>query len=228
MLPRRNGKPALVTLAIGVLSGVVSAQPILITEVFVNLDEVSDAAAERFEVFNPCLDPVDLRGLTVRNETGAPHTITAVAPVLVPPQSFAVLGRDADPLINGGVPVGYEYSGSVSINNGGDSIIIERDGELVDAFEYDGSDVRSGVSLSLDPSQSLSPICNDDLPNCCDATIVLSGTMLGTPGELNTVCAGVGRTCDPVVRASDSLADANGDGAVTPGDFNAWIRAFNS
>ncbi|MEL6797107.1 MAG: lamin tail domain-containing protein [Planctomycetota bacterium] len=232
MRTQRSSETAVVVLAIGLaigaLSGVVHAQPLVITEVFANPDEVPDADGEWFEVFNPCLEPVDLRGLTIRDATGTPQTISALAPVLVPPQSFAVLAREADPLINGGVPVDYEYSGSLSLNNGGDSIIIERDGKLVDAFEYEGSSVRAGVSLSLDPSRSSSPICNDDLQNWCDATIVFSGASLGTPGEINDVCAGVGMMCDPVVCAFDCLADANGDGALTPGDFNAWVLAFNA
>ncbi|MEO0630757.1 MAG: GC-type dockerin domain-anchored protein, partial [Planctomycetota bacterium] len=45
------------------------------------------------------------------------------------------------------------------------------------------------------------------------------------PGNIDAleICAMIDNPCDPC-----DLADVNGDGSVTPADFNAWVLAFNA
>jgi len=161
---------------------------LIITEIMQNPAAVSDANGEWFEVYNKTDHPIDMLGMTIRDDGSDSHVIGGN--LVVPPNGFAVLGRNSDEGTNGGVQVDYNY-GTWSLANGEDEVIIESADLLeIDRVEYDGGPNfpdPTGASMSLDPG-SFDAIANDDGSNWCEATSSYGDGDLGTPGFMNDDC----------------------------------------
>ena len=164
---------------------------VLVTEIMQNPDCSSDNAGEWFEVYNNSDMLVDLNGWVLMDEEEDFHAIAAQDPVLLGPGEFAVLGRDGDPVTNGGVAVTYEYQ-DFQLANSIDQVILVLDGMIVDEVSYDGGTEfpdpnGAAMSLSID-AHTLE--LNDVGTSWCEATgVMMDGCGdLGTPGTANPLC----------------------------------------
>lgn len=132
---------------------------IVINEMMVNPDAVSDARGEWMELYNTSSHPIDLKGWTVMD--GKRDVFIIDEHIVVPPLGYVVLARCDDAGMNGGVDVDFEYS-NMYLSNGGDTIILFDDnGMLHDAVTYSeerGFSITPGVSLELiDPLRTNTP-----------------------------------------------------------------------
>ena len=111
---------------------------VVIDEIMQNPSAVSDAAGEWFELYNATAAAIDLNSWTIRDAGSDSHRIQYGGPLWLPAHGYLVLGRNADPAVNGGVPVAYKYS-NFTLGNGADEIILlDGQGVEIDRVEYDG------------------------------------------------------------------------------------------
>ncbi|HVK84684.1 MAG TPA: hypothetical protein VM513_11285 [Kofleriaceae bacterium] len=161
---------------------------LVITEVMPNPDAVDDANGEWFEVrVNRDVDLNDL-ALERAGDSAAPDVITAERCLRVTTGSLLVFAKQADPLLNGGLP---EVAGTFKFSMVSGSTATPGDVSLVsgativDAFSWTSS--RAGKALQVDPDFA-NVSDNDDQANWCDATQVYGDGDLGTPGAPNAQC----------------------------------------
>ena len=166
----------------------VPAGTVFVTEMMPNPSAVSDTAGEWFEVYNSMPEvSVDINGWTIRDQGSHSHVIDNGSPLLIPPEAFLVLGRNADETTNGGVRVDYRYS-SFSLTNTDDEIeLVDPAGTVIDVFTYSSAIVFNGSSASLNPTM-LDALANDLEANFCEASSLISGGDKGTPGSANDTC----------------------------------------
>ena len=153
---------------------------------------VSDTKGEWIELWNAGSSAVDLEGWTLA-DLGTDNTTldNGGAGMWLPAGGRLVLGREADPALNGGIPVDHTYA-SYSLSNGEDEIVLIRpDGMVVDQVVYDDGvqwPDEPGQAISLDPSV-LDAAGNDDGAAWCSASSPIgAGPDTGTPGGLNDDC----------------------------------------
>jgi hypothetical protein len=124
---------------------------ITVTEIMQNPDAVYDDDGEWFEVYNKSADAINLNGWTVRDDGTDSFVIDG--DLVVEAGEYAVLGRNGDPAVNGGVEVDYEYGGAMYLGNSADELILE-DADLIEVarVEYDGGTNwpdPTGASMNL-------------------------------------------------------------------------------
>ncbi|MEM7307813.1 MAG: lamin tail domain-containing protein [Planctomycetota bacterium] len=176
-----------------------SGGELVITEFLRDPSTIFDSDGEWLEIYNPGVTPVDIEGYWLADDDFDLHQIDAGgAGVLVPAGGYAVLGANADPLVNGGITLDYQWAGyflSNSTSAFGDEIrLLDPVGFDIDRISYnnpDGWPLLGGASASLDPG-SLDAASNDDPANWCLNTTDLydttAGVNTGTPGTANPVC----------------------------------------
>ena len=166
-----------------------STGDLIITEIMQNPLAVSDANGEWFEVYNTTDHPIDMLGMTIRDDGSDSHVIGEN--LIVPSGDFVVLGNNMDQGTNGGVQVDYSYGSSWFLANGDDEVVIETEDQLeIDRVNYDGGPNfpdPNGASMSLDPD-FFDVIANDDGSNWCEATSAYGDGDKGTPGMMNDDC----------------------------------------
>jgi hypothetical protein len=128
------------------------AQQLIINEIMVDPDIVSDTYGEWVEIYNPTKTDVELAGWKLKDTTTPTpqsHTIQpAGGSLIVPADGYVVLCRNADPALNRGVPCNYQYS-SFTLTNTADAVVLtQADGTVVDQVVYTGT-VSTGASLAL-------------------------------------------------------------------------------
>jgi hypothetical protein len=134
---------------------------IVINEIMQNPKAVADTAGEWLEVFNVSSQAVDLDEWTLRDDGSDSHTIQNGGPLLIAPGGYLVLGRNADPAANGGVPVAYHYAGFILANTADEVVLLDPAGTEIDRVAYDGGVTfpnPDGASMAL-----LSPDLDNDL-----------------------------------------------------------------
>jgi hypothetical protein len=144
--------------------------------------QLSDAAGEWFELYNPGEAALDLAGCAIADGSAQRHSIDAH--FTVPPHGFASVARSASP---GFLP---HVVATFSLKNGADVLEIECGGVTIDRIAYDktaGFPVIAGVSMSLD-ARHLHADANDAGGVWCPATEAY-GSDLGSPGRANPACA---------------------------------------
>ncbi|MBL7032975.1 MAG: lamin tail domain-containing protein [Candidatus Delongbacteria bacterium] len=162
---------------------------LVITEIMQNPLAVSDANGEWFEVYNATGAAIDLLDLIV-TEDGGGNTFVIGSSVNVNPGSYALLARNGDPLINGGLPpVDYVYPGTYYLGNSADEIFIIEvvgiDTTVIDEVWYD-----NGVTFP-DPNGASMVLSDLELDNNIGAnwyeeTVYTYGSGdYGTPGAPN-------------------------------------------
>jgi hypothetical protein len=135
-----------------------AAPRLLITELMIDPDAVGDTAGEWLEVHNIGNTPVNLAGWSLGTDERIEHTI--IAESWLPPNGYAILARNSDPSLNGGVIAAYRYA-SIMLANTSDTLVLRApDGSIVDAVAWgaeSGLTVRAGASLERtnldDPAQ---------------------------------------------------------------------------
>ena len=150
----------------------------------VNPSAVSDSDGEWFEVYNITDHPIEMQGLTIRDDGSDSHVIGAS--LLVPSYGYVVLGNNDNPSENGGLTIDYAYSG-FALGNSGDEVVIETaELLLIDHVGYSCS--SNGKSKSLDPS-FLNATDNNNVFNwCTEISSTYGDGDNGTPGLANNFC----------------------------------------
>jgi hypothetical protein len=168
---------------------------LVISEVMQNPNAVSDSLGEWFEVYNASNADIDINGLEVSDSGGASFVVGSQ--VIIGAGGFAVFGRDANSLINGGVNVDYEWS-SFALGNTTDDIILSYGGVELDSVSWDDGATFPdpvGASMGLAPAALFdtgnggAATLNDDGANWCESTSIFGAGDAGTPGALNDGCA---------------------------------------
>lgn len=159
---------------------------VVINEIMPDPKAVLDSAGEWFELYNATAQDIDLNGWTIADAGSEHYTIAHGGPLWLPAGGQLVLGRNADPLANGGVTVAYVYK-SFTLGNTDDEIIL-RDGAgtEIDRVAYDGSPAFP------DPSGASMQLIRPDLDNAVGANwraaaLPWPGSAgdLGSPGAAN-------------------------------------------
>jgi len=183
-----NGTPANSSFAIQLTCApeIVPPSPgqLVITEIMANPNAVDDVLGEWFEVRNVSASPISLMGLTLAT---ASNSTTVASDVIVPPGGIIVLGRNADPVANGGVVVAYAYGDAIPLPNNNMVLTISREGVVIDAVSFPGLAAVAGKSFSLNPAAQTA-IDNDTLANWCWSGSALTSGDFGTPGAVNETC----------------------------------------
>lgn len=125
---------------------------LVINEVLADPRAVADAAGEWFEVRNVGATDVDMHGWTIASLNDAAHVIGAS--VVVPAGGYAVLGRNADTLVNGGVKIDYVYAGATTLNlaNSNDYLAIrDGNGATVDSVVWTTTQTAGASRMVIDP-----------------------------------------------------------------------------
>ncbi len=166
--------------------GLLEPGDLIVTEIMKDPSAVNDEFGEWFEVFNSSALAINLIGGTVYDLDG--DTFTISADLWIPPGGHALLARNGDDGVNGGLFEDHEY-GSWPLANGSDEIELEHFGVILDTVVYSDPawpDV-SGQSMSLDPG-AYDATLNDDAENWCGGQDGYGDGDLGTPGSENPVC----------------------------------------
>jgi hypothetical protein len=163
---------------------------LVITEVMPDPAVVADAQGEWFELYATAA--VDLNGLQVGPIDGTnPGTVASARCLALEAGDYALLARNADPEVNGGLP-DVMATFSVNLANAPGSLQIAHGGVVLDTYAW--PNVRAGRSRQLDVGV-LDAVGNDDPTAWCDGrTPIGEGASpdLGTPGAANLTC---GLTC---------------------------------
>jgi hypothetical protein len=160
---------------------------IIITEIMVDPEAVTDALGEWFEVYNPTDTAINMKYWVIRDDGADLHTIST--DLYVQSEGFAVLGINADELTNGGVTVDYQYASFrlANVDVLGDEIVLEFQGVLIDRVHWSSGVASPGRSLQLHPDAFYSDW--NDLPeNWCDSTTLMPNGDYGTPSGFNVDC----------------------------------------
>jgi hypothetical protein len=164
---------------------------ILINEIMVNPEAVSDANGEWFEILNAADRDLLLNGLILKDAGSNQHVISSAEKLVIPAKSYWVLSRNGDALTNGGVEVNYILQ-NFTLSNTSDQIIITgADGQLIDQVSYNsGWPVVSGASMELQPdNQTFSG--NDQPEHWLPAKIPFGLGDYGSPGKANPLTSGL-------------------------------------
>jgi hypothetical protein len=156
---------------------------LVISEVMPNPNKVGDEEGEWFEV--TVLRDIDANGIELGTVPGTPRNIVADAACRPRPAgSRLVFAHEADPTLNGGLPVPEETFG-FTLGNAGGTLYVGANGTTIDTFTWTHS--SDGASLSLDPGK-IDASTNDDEANWCDGVTTYGDGDHGTPGAVNDAC----------------------------------------
>lgn len=171
------------------------AGDLLVTEIMNNPAFVPDMFGEWFEVYNPGDLGLNIEGWTLIDNIGSHLIDNGGLGVVVPAKGYLVLGRNGNPLLNGGIDVAYEYGDDIILNNETDGInLTEPGGATVDSVGYDNGATFPdpvGASMNLEPLL-FDAAANDIGSNWCEGSVAIGGPQgnpdLATPGADNSSC----------------------------------------
>jgi hypothetical protein len=165
---------------------------LVVSEIMYNPNAVTDASGEWFELYNAGSSAVNLNDWSISDYGTDSFTIDQ--DLIVQPNDYVVLCKNADSATNGGIVCDYEYS-SFTLGNTADAIIVVNpSSEAVDETSYDvaaepwNSLNNAGYSLQLD-SAHLSSVDNDDGINWCNGVEPITAGDFGTPAGANSECS---------------------------------------
>jgi hypothetical protein len=168
-----------------------SSGELVISEIMYNPNAVTDTAGEWLELYNPGSSAVNLNGWSIKDYGTDSFTISE--DFIVQPGSYAVLCKNTDTALNGGIACDIGYTG-ITLGNTADAIIlVNPDNAMSDEVQYDTaiepwkSLNKAGYSLQLDPAHYNSAD-NDDGNNWCNTDEPIAGGDWGTPGTMNSDC----------------------------------------
>jgi len=164
---------------------------IVITEIMANPDAVSDTNGEWIEIRNMTGKDLLINGLKLEDSGTNMHVLTSAGSLILPANSYWVLGRNGNSQINGGVNVNYVYQ-NFTLSNSSDQVILTGENEvLIDQVCYDSDwPLVSGASMELKPD-CLSAGVNDLSSNWSQARTVFGAGDKGSPGKDNALPAGL-------------------------------------
>lgn len=210
--------------------GTVPTADLVITEIMKNPSTVGDSSGEYFEVFNTTGSAIDIEGWTLRDDGSDSMVLdNGGAGIIVPGSSYFVIGVNGDINTNGGVPVDFEWNGTMFLSNGADEIVLEDDlGTEVCRVNYDDGVTfpdTNGAAMEL-KTGFLNEVDNDNGANWEDADCPLtpSNNDFGTPGGDNDSCSTV------INNGSGELivVEVMKDSAVIADDFGEYFEVYNT
>lgn len=155
---------------------------LVVTEIMANPATCSDTSGEWIEVYVAAEQPVDLAGLTIRDE--AFTTGWVAGSLVVAPGAYVVLGTGTAETFCGPAADGH-YGGLPKWNNTGDAVtLVDTTGRVLDATARFGAPLAaSGISAALDDAEP-DAVTNDD-PTRWIRSTTMFGAEIGTPGAPN-------------------------------------------
>ncbi len=164
-----------------------SAVTLLINELMGDPVNAESASwGEWFEVYNSGDAPVDLQGFTIVSggTSQPPHVINRS--VIVPARGFAVLGRGADVLRNGGVNLDYNYfvgsATTIWLDDRDYLMLLDEAGARIDSVFW--TSLPRGITRALSPGSPRT--ANVDEAPWKFSTSTFGDGDFGTPGALNS------------------------------------------
>ncbi len=166
---------------------------VIISEFLANANG-DDVEREWVELFNTTDKPIDINGWQLADNDSDVHVIDRGGPLVAPAKGHLVLGASDDPTRNDGASVDYAWGpDEFTLGNGGDEIILSRDGAVIDALGYGdfegtptpvtdvGLDARAGLALGMGLDYCEGPV------GLWREQSTLYGTRgdTGTPGMVN-------------------------------------------
>lgn len=82
---------------------------IVITEIMVNPDAVSDANGEWIEIWNTTDHDLQLNGLIIKDAGSNHHVLTSTEKLILPSKGYWVLAKSGETITNGGIETNYVY-----------------------------------------------------------------------------------------------------------------------
>jgi len=200
------------------------AGTILITEVMQNPSAVTDSVGEWFEIVNSGVETVNLNGWTVRDD--GIDSFVIEQDIILTPGAYAILGKNSDAAINGGVSVDYAYGSQMFLSNGGDELVLEDlSGNIVDEITWDGGPVwpdPTGASMTL---VDFSGDNNDGTKWIAEPTETYGDGDNGTPGNSDATFSLV---ITEIMQNPSAVSDSSGEwfevlntGAIAA-NLNGW------
>ena len=186
---------------------------IVISEVMKDPAAVMDSQGEWIELVNVSDEPIDMRGMVLRDEGSDAHTISPEASLIIAPGAYLVMGVSAD--LGVGLAADEVVSGFM-LDNDADEVILQAGERVLDALYYDDVDFVDpvGASLNLNGAMAPSAEANDAPGAWCAAVESFGEGDLGTPGAPNTPCDACG---DSLCGETESCESCPQDcGACTP------------
>lgn len=164
---------------------------ILITEIMVNPEAVSDANGEWVEIWNSTDHDLLLNGVILKDAGSNNHVLTSGENLVFPAKAYWVLAKNGDMNTNGGAVVNYIYQNFTLSNTSDQVILLAQDETLVDQVSYGtGWPVVSGASMELHPDyQNFGG--NDQPEHWWPARIPFGSGDKGSPGKANPVASGL-------------------------------------
>jgi DNA/RNA endonuclease G (NUC1) len=220
-----------------------AAGPVLvINEIMPNPAGVADELGEWFEVYNAGTTPIDLQNYRIASNNDAVHVINQS--VVVPAGGYAVLARNGDPAVNGGVTANYSYAHQTfNLNNSATDWLAVRspEGVTVDSVHWGTTSPPNGASRGV-----IDPLLDNTLmsgtgANWSTQTTVYGLGDKGTPGAANDGSATSPPPPPPATTGNvvineiladpRAVADANGEWfevhnlGTTPVNLQGWTIA---
>ncbi len=217
----------LVLAAGGALLASTASAQLVITEIMQNPSMVSDTYGEYFEVLNTSASDIDMDGYIISDNDS--DSFSVVGPLVVSAGGRVVFGKNADPLLNGGVTVDYEFGSEMALANGADELVImAADSTEIDRVEWDGGTLfpdPNGASMSLtNPAAD-----NNDGANWFEASIQTYGDGdFGTPGAQNedVIFVTISGAPDTVAVGTTANFDVTLENPTARAlTYDAWIQA---
>ncbi len=161
--------------------------PVIINEVMINPNAVSDSAGEYVELFNSGSTSVDLQGWTLRDDDFDSFTLAAGAPINLAPGASFVIAANADPNLNGGFTTDRVWSNFALSNSGDEVVLLDNLGAEQDRLVYAGTPFTDTSGQSL---ERISPrLPTSDPLSWARARGSFGSGDRGTPGSVNTLQA---------------------------------------
>ena len=168
-----------------------SVGDIVVTEFMNDSDQVSDTVGEWIELYNTTSSDIDLNGWSLKDDGSNDYPFSES--LIVPANSYFVIGRGPNDASNGGVNLDFSYGNNYTLGNGADEIVLLSPTAVeIDRINYginDFPDGGPGFSISLDPNNIFDD--NNVPANWCLSTSTFGDGDKGTPGAVNDACAPV-------------------------------------
>jgi len=173
---------------------------LVITEVMIDPDAVTDIHGERIELYNATEATLNVAGCVVHDDGTDAFTLTGEGGgLLIAPGELLVLASDGDAEANGGFDPDFVYT-TMLLDNAVDEVVVTCGDADVDRLAWTALEWRlvSGQSLSLDPTR-WDATNNDAVGSWCSGVVTFGDGDLGTPGTDNPPCFQLDTTVDSCV-----------------------------
>lgn len=177
---------------------------IIITEFIADPSAVADSKGEYIELYNKRSVSFDLEGFKIKDDGTDSHTI--VGSLVIPAESFIVLGINDTTAVNNGVTVNYVYTGFGLTNSTDEIVLTTAIGTEIARVNYTTS--TSGKSRELDALSDVGSNGTTDFSNYSNSTTA-QGSDFGSPGSAGST----NLTETPTIRftkSSETFAETGG------------------